>query len=373
MKDITKIIFICLLTLYGSTATAQQCRVVCKLPTEIDESSGLELEDKNTLITFNDSGGKAVLYYCDTLSNIKRTVQILNAVNQDWEDIAQDDNGNLYIGDFGNNKNKRKDLKIYKIKATDKDTATAEIIQFHYEDQQAFPPEDKEFDCESVIWFDHHLYLFTKHRNLPMATKVYKIPDTPGQYTAELLDRFDTGEPNADENEVFDYWITAADISPDKSKVVLLSGNKIWLFSDFESDDFFNGKSEIISLGMSTQKEAICFSDNETLLITDEHWSALNIGQKVYELKLTQTSTSATSEDHLKKAAFYPNPCRDTLYFSRPLEKNGIKVYAANGSQIYPEIHDWYMDMSAYPVGIYLIEYQEQGKRKRFSFTRLRN
>jgi hypothetical protein len=53
------------------------------------------------------------------MDSILKMVQLKNTNdckynNIDWED-TKDKNGNLYVGDFGNNDNERKDLCIYKI------------------------------------------------------------------------------------------------------------------------------------------------------------------------------------------------------------------------------------------------------------------
>jgi hypothetical protein len=52
------------------------------------------------------------------MDSILKMVQLKNTndckYNIDWEDITKDKDGNLYVGDFGND-NERKDLCIYKI------------------------------------------------------------------------------------------------------------------------------------------------------------------------------------------------------------------------------------------------------------------
>jgi hypothetical protein len=86
-----------------------------KLPSIIDESSGLAFYNDTLLITHNDSGDKPLLYFFTLRGKLVHTLFIENALNEDWEDITSDNQGNIYIGDIGNNNNKRKDLKIYKI------------------------------------------------------------------------------------------------------------------------------------------------------------------------------------------------------------------------------------------------------------------
>lgn len=268
----------------------QELQTICRLPEIVEETSGIEVVDGD-IWTFNDSGGESEIYVCDTQGNLKRTVNIKKAKNQDWEDITQDDAGHIYIGDFGNNRNKRKDLTIYKIKskkALTKDKVKQEKITFRFEDQKDFPPKANEmvYDCESVIWHAGSLYLFTKHRSFPMSTSIYKIPDQPGDYVAKKLDTFYTGEALKGEHRLYDYWVTAADISPDGRSIALLSGNKMWLITDFDGDDFFGGTIREISLGERTQKEAIAFKSNCEIYITDEYWGDTDKGRNLYLLNV---------------------------------------------------------------------------------------
>ena len=52
--------------------------------------------------------------------------------------------------------------------------------------------------------------------------------------------------------------------------MALLTHNKILLFTNFISDDFFSGDYKEINLHHTSQKEAIAFKDNNTVWITDE-------------------------------------------------------------------------------------------------------
>src|SRR5947208_3083247 len=60
------------------------------LNTMLNESSGL-LWWNNQVWSHNDSGGEPSIYAMDISSNtIQRIVNVINATNVDWEDIAQD-------------------------------------------------------------------------------------------------------------------------------------------------------------------------------------------------------------------------------------------------------------------------------------------
>ena len=232
----------------------------------------------------NDAGNSPILYGIDLRGKIVKTFRI-NDKNHDWEDLATDDEGNLYIGDFGNNKNKRTDLVILKIKKKDLDSnipLETEKISFHYPDQKKFPPKKKKqyFDCEAFFFYNDSLYLFTKSRveNKHGKTTMYKIPAKPGCHEAIKMDTFNTL------CNKFTCWTTSADISPDKSKVALLTPNALIIFSDFKGDKFFEGKVKEYPFEFITQKESVCFKDNGSVYITDEY--SFGIGGNLYELKL---------------------------------------------------------------------------------------
>lgn len=164
------------------------------LPDAVMETSGLVLLNGN-LITHNDSGNSAVLFELDTTSlSVARTVTIDNAVNTDWEDLAQDEDY-IYIGDFGNNTGVRTDLKIYRIAKQDyltQDLVTAEAIDFNYIDQTDFSGgQNSDFDAEAMVVFEDVLLIFTKQWQ-SNGTVVYSIPKIPGAYTATPLTTYDT-------------------------------------------------------------------------------------------------------------------------------------------------------------------------------------
>lgn len=263
-------------------------REVCQLPAALPENSGLQYYGNGLLWAHNDSGHQPMIYQIDTTGKINQFKRVTNATNLDWEDLAKDDDGNLYIGDFGNNNNNRKSFQIYKIsnpENIEKDRISAEVIRYVYPDQKDFPPskEDLNFDVEAMLALNESLYLFTKNRTVPYSgyVKLYKLPNMAGEYTAELVDSL-----LLDNNTMPIDWITGADISPDKKKIVLLSSHKVWLIQDFLEDNFFKGKITTIQLPHITQKEAITFINNHEVYISDELFQK-TIGGKLYHLDLS--------------------------------------------------------------------------------------
>jgi hypothetical protein len=286
-------------------------RKVGMLPTQLVETSGLAISHSNLLWSQNDGGSMPTLYGFDTLGNLVRNISITNATNNDWEDLAQDATGNIYIGDFGNNNNTRTDLRIYKIPNPTSFTAdgiTAAVINFKYPDQKGFPPTEaqKNFDAEAMIFFNDSLFIFSKNQTNPFNgyTKLYRIPSTPGSYTAALIDSFYT------ETDGFSGQITGADISPDKKKLVLISYGKLYCFSGFTGSAFFKGQLTQLSFPVS-QTEAICFIDNCRVFVTDEEVQALGIGRNLYTTDICPLTTGIDKwllNPGIRLGKPFPNP-----------------------------------------------------------------
>jgi len=260
-----------------------QLTLIADLPKDLKEVSGTEIVPKSALIWMvNDGGNTPTLFGLNSQGKIIKEIYI-RAKNHDWEDLASDEKGTIYIGDFGNNFNERKNLSIIIVEQNELDEKKAEVeeIEFKYPNQHQFPPKKEEmyFDTEAFFYFKSSLYILTKSRvsgNYGKTT-LYKIPAKKGKYTAEIVAEFE----NCSDLEC---WITSADISPNGKKVALLSQKNVLIFSDFKEDKFLSGQVTTINLTHRSQKESITFKDNNTLLITDER--SQGAGGNLYELKL---------------------------------------------------------------------------------------
>lgn len=232
---------------------------------KLPEASGLADAGNGKFWLHNDSGGEAVIYDIDSNGNFITQKTITNSENIDWEDLALNRQKNdLYIGDFGNNSNKRRDLKIYKaenINHNSADSIEARGINFSYPDQKEFPPAvtNRNFDCEAFVYFRDSLYLFSKNTFAGNGfTKRYQLPAEPGNYKAGLADSFYLGRP-----------VTAADISPDGKRLALLTYGAVYIFSHFPGHDFFYGNLLKINIPLG-QAEAITFTDDNTIYYATE-------------------------------------------------------------------------------------------------------
>lgn len=280
--------FLALLSItFSCSQTQDNFSTISSLPKKIKEASACEISKASPLIwTIEDNHNHNVLFGFNEKGELIKQITISNVENNDWEDLTSDDEGNIYIGDFGNNDNERQNLAIYKIKASDlnKDEAQAEsIVQFYYPEQTEFPPKkkDRTFDVESFFIHNNKFYLFTKNRSSKFdgTTVLYEVENNSSQkLPAKKIGSFVTCEQ-------FNHCaVTSADISPKKDKVAILSSDKVWIFTNWKDNNFFSGKVEKIELNHHTQKEGLCFKDENTILMTDE--GDKKITGNLYQLKL---------------------------------------------------------------------------------------
>lgn len=222
----------------------------------LQESSALEHAGEGSFWTLLDSGRPAVLYRIAADGRLLDSVT-LALPNRDWEELARDKQGNIYIGDFGNNLNRRRSLQIYKLY---KGSGLVDTISFNWPEQKTFPPEKGElnYDCEAFIWYQDQLHLFTKSRGDGMV-RHYAVPDAPGSYDASLL-----------ESVFINGLVTAADISPNGSTLALLTYGKVYLFSVSAPAEMLKQPLSCLRIPWAGQSEAILFINDKSFLVGNE-------------------------------------------------------------------------------------------------------
>ncbi len=269
-------LFICCQSDFGKLS------YVAKLPKKLKEVSGVQYDAKeNAFWMLNDSGNKPSVYLVSKEGKIQKELKV-QAKNIDWEDLTQDKKRNLYIGDFGNNQNKRKDLTILKINLKDlssKDKVITEKIEFLYPEQTKFPPkkENRYFDTEAFFEWEGNFYIFTKSRVKSSygRTFLYQVPNKAGTYKAKLLSQFETT------GNSWNCSITGADISRDGKKVALITHQAVWVFYNFTGNDFFSGEVKEYPFDYISQKESVTFISDSLLSIADEENK--NSGRNLYQ------------------------------------------------------------------------------------------
>lgn len=319
---------------YSSLDIEIDFRVVTSLPLSIIETSGLYIKNSNQIWTHEDSGNAPELYRIDTTGHLWRILKISNASNVDWEDLAVDNQGRIYVSDAGNNNNNRQNLAFYRIPDPDSipiNFVVAEKINFTYQDQNQFPPprEFRHFDMEAIIWHDDSLFLFTKNRTVPFSgyCRMYKLSAEPGTHVAQLVDSVYIGS-----NELSGR-VTAADINMQTGELVLLTATKIVSFSSYPGNRFFDGtRIDYHFKTLPGQAEGIAFISSDKLYISSEGNG--NVPAYLYEVVFRFTGMNI---DLQQRPVFqiYPNPASDYIAIDTQCNDNcRIKISDILGQSV---------------------------------------
>ncbi len=293
------------------------------LPGEVEETSGL-IFWADALWTINDSGNDPVLFKLDTITGeVTQEITVANAENVDWEALAQDEE-HIFIGDFGNNSGNRDDLGIYvvskeDIPASGDGSVNASHLTFTYEDftGKRIRREENNFDCEALISIGDSLYLFSKNWG-DEQTKLYRLPKTVGDHTAELLTTFDVAG-----------LVTGADYNAESKEVTLIGYTNntfvpfFWLLFDYHENRLFSGNKRRIDLLniVATQTEAISYVNGKLGKLSSEGTALFT--QSAYGFSTSAWTDTLQTAVLLTAASEY-----DFLLKPNPVDGNHITLVA---------------------------------------------
>ena len=245
---------------------------------QLSEISGIENPVGSVCISINDSGDEPVLYIMKSDGIIFHKIFIKGAKNVDWEDLSSDDDF-LYIGDIGNNRNQRKDLKIYRVQINDlleyyidgelnhnlPDTIKAQSYALNYPDQMRFPPEESRmnFDSEALTYADGKILILSKDRSKPYQglSKIYEIDLSDKPSKTKLLQEIQLNGVS---------WLTGSVTGCDylNNKLYVLTYKRLYIFERTKGQFKFLRRK---NLGPLQQWEGISVeSDNEVRIVAEK-------------------------------------------------------------------------------------------------------
>ena len=225
----------------------------------IKESSGVVASRRHSVYwTHNDGGGpkKQVLYAIDREGNTRASFPVIGVTLNDWEDLAIDSAGHLYIGDIGNNNAKRKALTVYEIDEPNPQAGTGSITPKRAW-KLKFPGAP--FDCESLFVWKDQGYVVSKVFDKARA-QIFRFPlkENHPPLTVELVATTKIESP-----------VTGADISADGTLLGLVAKNGAYVFRiDGDVARVSNAKPHHTKLE-NQHIEGCCFVP-EGLLVTSE-------------------------------------------------------------------------------------------------------
>ena len=249
----------------------------------VSESSGLVASRTlpGSYWTHNDSGDGPFIYAFNTRGDSLGVFRVTGANARDWEDISigpgpQRNRSYLYIGDIGDNSEKRADIVVYRVPEPDLKTATknstkarplttepAETIRLK------FP--DGKHDTETLL-------VHPSTGNVYIMTKVAFGNPTVYEATAPLTTGTTITMKRIAEVHVpslFGGALTGGSVSPDGRRVALcdyFQGYELVLPAGAKNfNDIWKEKMTGFDLGKRKQGEAIAYRlDGDALLATSE-------------------------------------------------------------------------------------------------------
>src|SRR6266511_3935376 len=143
-----------------------------------------------------------------------RAIPLPGAVNVDWEDVARDDQGNLWIGDIGDNDCQRRSITLYQAREPDPVTATSAALLATY--RLRYPDHDpgcRGWDAESLFLVGGVPYVIAKSA-FPVVYQAARL-DPGGTATLRRIGALSSG---GTEPIVFP---TGADLSADHRRLAV--------------------------------------------------------------------------------------------------------------------------------------------------------
>lgn len=257
-----------------STATApREIERVGTLPRSgpVTESSGVAVSRRHPgiLWTHNDSGHDPVLYAIRLNGELIGRVELLGARAVDWEDIAlgrcpEERSGDcLFVGDVGDNQERRTRGIIYIVSEPDPDALPAARPARAVRVRLTDGPHDIE---ALAVDPDGNVYLITKGRSGPIL--LYRIPRADLRKDSVAV--APVGPLPITPAWLLGRWVTGGAIAPGGTPLVLRTYTELF-FLDRAPDGTWTLRTPSCWIGpREPQGEGVDFLEGEVLVLTSE-------------------------------------------------------------------------------------------------------
>jgi hypothetical protein len=219
-----------------------------------------------------DSGNSPTLHAIDRSGKTIARFLVRGGNNRDWEDIAIDDDGNLYVGDIGNNSFRLKRLTVYQVPEPDPRQGNGEVqitraINYQYEEfeDKGFASSGFGIDAEALFHDGQHLYVLAKNWDKPH-TELYRFPTLVSEelITVELISEASLVVTPRQRHGL----VTGADLSPDKVTLAVLTYDYLFLFRVTDGD-YLGERIKAIPIDDNELTESVAW-DASVILVGNE-------------------------------------------------------------------------------------------------------
>ena len=261
----------------------------------VPEASGIVKSRRHPGVFWvhNDSGNPPSIFAIRADGRIIREFR-LEIPNIDWEDIAIDDQGHLYIGDIGNNLGALPARAIYRVDEPDPAHPPAQPIKAIAVSRYALPRGNR-FDAESLEYDHGTAIVIAKYRDGREA-EIFAVGfDTPTPVLKPLEPR------SLGRLAGFTEPATGSDLDTDRAHLAVCSSNvtRIYRREDVKKQDW---KLESEVRYPAAQFEGICWDGRDLILVAE--------GGGIFRIKERTWRASPPSRSNVPAR---PEPARKSL------------------------------------------------------------
>jgi hypothetical protein len=231
---------------------------IARLNTQVvREPSGLVKSRRHPGVfwTHGDSGTSPQLFAFRATGELLASVRVVGAPNSDWEDIAIDDSGTLYIGDIGNNKQIFPARFIYTLPEPDLSAGRSDPVPWSHRWKYKYPKD--RFNAESLYVRDGRMHVIQV--GLRGKPTIYRL------------------EPTAEDEcrlapvGTLPVWLAqGSDVSPDGAWLVVCTGAAAWLV-ELDADGLPRADRKPLQVRYpQCPAEACCFDGDDILILTEK-------------------------------------------------------------------------------------------------------
>ena len=239
----------------------------------IRETSGIVKSRRypGILWVLNDSGNPNTIFAVKLDGSLVAEFR-LNVLNIDWEDIATDDEGHLYIGDIGNNGGLLGRRAVHQIEEPDpsRQPTFKEPLKVLKSWYYQFPNQER-FDAEGMFVQGQSIRLVGKTNNgINAAVYALAIVDDSPRLKPQVIKQVSNLEGFVDP-------VTGADISSDGKRLVVCSYGRLAIYQLAEGGTW--KLKTIRPFQVNDQIEAICW-DGADLILAGEKRGIYRVSEK---------------------------------------------------------------------------------------------
>ncbi|HUU81960.1 MAG TPA: hypothetical protein VM243_00525 [Phycisphaerae bacterium] len=202
----------------------------------------------------NDSGHPPVLYAVTETGELVAEVPVKDVTNSDWEDIATDDAGHLYVGDVGNNYGFFPIRMIHKIAEPDpyaRPVRPARVVETY-----KYGFDGDRFDAETICVRNGEPLVVPRAR--AGKTPMYRLaPAEGGKYRPAAAAEIPLGS------------ITGGDISADGGRLAVTTPFALYVYSLDQDGRLVADENPSIVRFPRCGVEACCFDGRDVILASE--------------------------------------------------------------------------------------------------------